>query len=283
MTRLLALVVTLILLLPGSIGVAEEIRIASWNIEWLNSDDDTGKVKRRQEDYDRLREYATILDADIIALQEIDDEAAVHRVFPQGRYNAHCSQRNNVQRTCIAYKDGLGVVEEPDLATLNVSGNVRHGTVIRIERTGSMLLRMMAVHLKSGCFTGDLVSPSGNNCPTLSNQVPILESWAESQTVPFMIVGDWNRRMQRPNDDLWADLDDDQPVTVGLEIVDIGAPPKCWGGEFSEFIDHIVVDGDAASMIVPSSAGQLVYNYGHLDFKGVLSDHCPIFVSININ
>ena len=40
------------------------LRVATWNLEWLNRRDGTGPVKRVEADYARLRRYADKLDAD---------------------------------------------------------------------------------------------------------------------------------------------------------------------------------------------------------------------------
>ena len=64
----------------------ERIKLATWNIEWLNAKDNTGKVKRRSEDYAKLRYYTEKLNADIIALQEIDGLEGAGRVFDSQKY-----------------------------------------------------------------------------------------------------------------------------------------------------------------------------------------------------
>jgi hypothetical protein len=85
-------------------ALAAEFRIATWNIAWLNAADDSGTVGREAADYDRLAEYATRLDADIVALQEVDGPATAKRVFPESEYEFRFSERNSVQRVGFAIR-----------------------------------------------------------------------------------------------------------------------------------------------------------------------------------
>jgi hypothetical protein len=64
------------------------------------------------------------------------------------------------------------------------------------------------VHLKSGCFDQ---AHSGSACSTLFEQVPVLETWIDQpagEDVPFIVLGDFNRRFNLPGEPIWAELDD---------------------------------------------------------------------------
>ena len=64
-----------------SVGAnAAEIRIASWNIYWLTSED-PNHHRRKADDYARLARYANDLDAHVVALQEVD-AGFVRKLFP---------------------------------------------------------------------------------------------------------------------------------------------------------------------------------------------------------
>ena len=85
----------------GANGRATELHLATWNLEWLVSpatalasrlscDDGTRAtlpcdvartLARDSADFARLRAYARALDADVIALQEVEDVATAQRVF----------------------------------------------------------------------------------------------------------------------------------------------------------------------------------------------------------
>jgi endonuclease/exonuclease/phosphatase family metal-dependent hydrolase len=53
----------------------------------------------------------------------------------------------------------------------------------------------------------------------LMAQVPVLEGWIdEAARGPraFIVLGDFNRRVNQPGDRVWADLDDRDPVSADL-------------------------------------------------------------------
>jgi endonuclease/exonuclease/phosphatase family metal-dependent hydrolase len=255
------------------------LKVATWNLEWLNAESGSGTVRRRDADYARLRKYAERLAADVIAVQEVDGEEALRRVFDDGIYDYHVASQSGVQRTGFAYRAGLRVERNPDYAALDVGG-VRVGTDLTVLVNGRSL-RLLSVHLKSGCFDEPL-STAGNDCTKLSAQLPLLEQWVDARAadeVAFMVLGDFNRRM-RAGEAFYSELDDGEPRNADLTLVTDGRTSRCWGGEFAEFIDHIVVSRDAAPWLVAGTFTQQDYDAGDAAFKGVLSDHCPLGISI---
>ncbi|WP_164860758.1 endonuclease/exonuclease/phosphatase family protein [Parasedimentitalea marina] len=78
-------------------SIADELRIATWNIANLHHE--TGvplrdrATAREDIDYERLSNTATGLNADIILLQEIGSPAALARVFPVSNYHLIISDR----------------------------------------------------------------------------------------------------------------------------------------------------------------------------------------------
>ncbi len=146
------------------------LKLATWNLEWFNARDDTGTVKRTAADYSRLKGYADRLNADIIAVQEVDGPDALQRVFDPAVYAVHVSSRQNVQRTGFAYRNTLKVTKNPDYEALDV-GSVRDGTDLTVELDSGKKLRLLSVHLKSGCFDKAL-SDSGNACTKRLRSTP---------------------------------------------------------------------------------------------------------------
>ena len=66
---------------------------------------------------------------------------------------------------------------------------------------------------------------------------------------PFMIAGDFNRRLAIPGDWAWALLTEDVPA---LSLVTAGRISRC-DERYPEFIDHLVFDADAdVSMVLGS-------------------------------
>ena len=138
--RVLAL--TLALALSTSSAWAHSLKVATWNIEHLRDGIGEGSNPRDQADFDRLKAYTEVLDADVIALQEVENEAAVERVFDPAKYQIFVESRNSTQRTGFAVRRGVSVVRNPDFDALNVTGRLRHGVDIRfLSRIGACFCR----------------------------------------------------------------------------------------------------------------------------------------------
>jgi len=221
-----------------------------------------------------------VLDADVVALQEVDGVAAARRVFDPERYAFHfTSEADQRQRTGFAFRRGLAVEPQPDLVELAVSGS-RRGADILVRAPGAEL-RLLSVHLKSGCRVEPERDP-GKACAILREQFPVLGRWIEArarEAVPFAVAGDFNRSWSA-GDPLWVGLDDGDPPGVDLADPARGLRPRCWYGAYAAFVDHILLGAGAARWLVPGSFQEVVYHDADRRARAKLSDHCPIAVAI---
>lgn len=283
MKSLLFLLLTLVLAFPASAGMM--IKVATWNIEHLRAAQGQGKNPRYAEDYLRLKQYATLLNADIFALQEIENEQALAKIFDPKLYQFFVSERKGKQRTAFVVRRTLLVQRYPDLDGLNTTGALRHGVDIEIE-TNQHRIRLLAVHLKSGCFEDSLPDPStkGNHCEKLATQIPVLEGWIDARATdhtPLIVMGDFNRRFDAPGDEFWPKIDDGDPVELDLFRATEGKYSECWYGEYPRYIDHIIYGRRVSEWVVSGSFEQLVYAESKSMAK-LLSDHCPIAVTLDV-
>ncbi len=255
------------------------LKVATWNLEWLYRTSGAGTVRRTDADYERLEAYANRLAADVIAVQEVDGEDALRRVFDDATYDYHVASQPGVQLTGFAYRSGLAVVEHPDYAELDVGG-VRNGTELTVVVNGQPL-RLLNVHLKSGCFDEPLSTPS-NACTKLKAQLPILERWIDARAAanePFLVLGDFNRRM-RAGEAFYTELDDGQPANADLTLATEGRASRCWGGTYAQLVDHLVLSRDATPWMIEGSFAQLDYDAADAPFKATLSDHCAVSIML---
>jgi len=256
--------------------------VATWNMEWLTDQRPDDLPPRTQADLDRLAAYATRLDADLIVFQEVEGEAVAAKVFDPAVYDfAFIDQDNTVQRVGAAWRRGLDVTLNPDLAELQLDGGrLRRGLDLTVRLPG-VEVRFLAVHLKSGCFDGPL-SPFDTACADLKRQLPIVEGWIDQRAAehtPAIILGDFNRQL-RPGEPFWDDLDDSDPEGSDLQLADAGHRPRCWDSRYPRFIDHIVLNALAAPLLVDGSFDELVYDAADARYSDQLSDHCPLRVAI---
>jgi endonuclease/exonuclease/phosphatase family metal-dependent hydrolase len=263
----------------GESSTPRVLKIATWNLEWLNAQSGAGTVRRSDEDYTRLRKYAERLAADVVAVQEVDGEEALRRIFDDATYDYHVASQSGIQRTGFAYRAGLRVVPNPDYAALDVGG-VRMGTDLTLLVNGRSL-RLLSVHLKSGCFD-EALSTASNDCTKLAAQLPVLERWIDARAAanePFVVLGDFNRRM-RSGEAFYSELDDGDPPNADLTLVTDGRTSHCWGGRYAQLIDHIVVSRNAAPWLVQNTFAQQDYDVADAAYKASLSDHCPLSVML---
>jgi endonuclease/exonuclease/phosphatase family metal-dependent hydrolase len=296
---LLTLLLSISLLIPKSV-TAQTLKIASWNIAWLGSHKYN---KRTDSDYQSLARYATELDADVIALQEVENADYARKVIGDD-YDYYFSTKNWVQRVGVAVRKSKGFdVTAIEYKALDV-GRVRYGMDLTLVK-GEETMRLLAVHLKSGCFEKSLdastvasMSDSSkrdkrekNACQKLAKQIEPLEAWIDQRAqegIPFMVLGDFNRRFNKDIEfshsetaGLWQAIDDEGPEDMWAPAIDKNS--KCWGGYYKDFIDHIVFDPKAKAMYVQDSFEQLVFDETYTkQLSRTLSDHCPIAVTLNL-
>jgi len=278
MTFAVGLLMAGVLALPVA---AETVKIATWNIEHLRDTDGEGRRRRTEDDYRRLRDYARILDADVIAVQEVENAQALGRVFNQDKYRFFISKRRHAQRTAFAVRNSIPVTHNSDLKALNTTGGLRHGVDIEIT-LGGWNIRLLSIHLKAFCFVSSVTSPQKKDCRKLARQIPVLERWIDGRAAagrPLVVLGDFNRRFGAEGDDFWPEIDDGHPAQLKLFRATAGAKAKC-NPKYPLFIDHIVYDRLVSRWVVPGSFQELVYAAS--DKNRALSDHCPISMRLEI-
>ncbi len=271
---------------------AQEIKLASWNIAWLTSKpaghpDLPNDLRTRAEpDFARLRGYAASLAADVIALQEVDGPLAAARVFDSTLYEFHFPSETDVQRSGFAWRRGLSVTRNPDLAALDLRPtarrSLRRGADITLHGANGARLRLLSIHLDGGCAQGSLRQPNNPDCQSLAQQAQILADWIanrQREGMAFAILGDFNRRFSR-NDDMLALLNDAAPMRRATE----GFSNPCWGweGQGRPFIDHIMLGLRASEWLIGDSFRVFSYPTRDLSLRDLISDHCPISIRLRL-
>lgn len=297
----------------------DTLKLATWNLEWLMTPatfdrlaracrhDYAGgeereipcdivepaqrSLRRAAADFVRLRDYARRLDADVIALQEVDGADAAAMVFPD--YAFCFTHRRHVQNVGFAVRPGISF-RCADYAALALdSDSLRRGAELTLYPGSEREIRLLSVHLKSGC-PQQVLTNRREECRRLAEQVPALERWIDAraaQGVPFAVLGDFNRRFARERHSardrhgnliaMWPELDDGDPPEADLTNVTAGQPyrPCSLGQRFDDFIDHIVLSRSLAARAIPGSFEQLTYDRTDTER---LSDHCPIAVTLRL-
>jgi hypothetical protein len=284
--------------LTGATAEAATIKLGAWNMNNLHhilgEPLRSNAPARTEADYEILRKYRDRLGADVIALQEVNGPKAAAFVFPPDQYDLFFSARYRSDRIYTGFAVRRGVFDAvtkrdvPSLGVLHGADGrpVRWGTKILLEKDGQ-LLRLLSVHLKSGCHGGSLENPTIPDCVTLAAQLAPLEAWideAAQELLPFVILGDWNRRIDRfgQDDHLWREIDDSDPPGLDLRRLPFDREAEC-NPAFPQPIDFLVFDDRAWHMVDEASFQEITYDPEDEDLeRGTPSDHCAIAVSLEL-
>ena len=240
-----------------------------------------------------MKAYARNLDANIVALQEVGSEQAVHSLFPKEDWQVFFSGRadseaytcresganSTQQKVAFAVKKPLRVASSASLHAFGLqTPGLRHALALDVQ-TDIGPLKLLNVHLKSGCFVDDHTKEDSRACEMLSQQARLLDSWIEKReqsAEPYAVLGDFNHRLSAPYNRLTRTLsqnqDGKQASLNNATSALIGCHPY-----YPATIDHILV-GHMSDTQFSLSAD--VQHYERMDPEDMLSDHCAVTLSI---
>lgn len=251
----LAYGVAALALLFSHTAVADELRIASWNIANLASG--PGVALRGQtrtpEDYDYLRDQIRVLGADIIALQEIGSLAGAkavlgntYEVVFETRCAAHeskCLADHDEIYTAIAYRkaladklevfqiDSMGVDHTDECG---VTRPVRGGVGVKLDLGGQMTW-IPSVHMKASCKDDNEEEGTEDDCRTARAQFEELAKWIKARPAgdAVIVTGDMNRTLLKSTDSIRKQIFEDNFARV--EFLPPGGQRACWSGARIDF------------------------------------------------
>jgi len=266
---------------------AAPLKLTTWNLNWFTTnatptERPADAPHRTPSDIAALRTYADKLNADVIAFEEVDGATSAARLFPPEQYNIITIHEAVAQQVGLAVRRPITVTQQPDIRALDTEPpdapfRLRYGLDAILSLPGGATLRVLAVHLKTGCITDAIPTSTRRACALLARQIAPITAWLTARAaehVPFALLGDFNR-------------DFDQPEAVSTAITQAapvlrataGTSDPCWAG--GAFIDHIFLGGAARAWLVPNSLRVLTYADRDPANKDRLSDHCPVSITLN--
>ena len=302
------------------------LSLATWNLEWLMTPQTQAELSARcqrqqprsheralpctpgrkpppartQADLDALARTAQALHTprrvDVVALQEVDGPDAARQVFRQG-WKLDCFERRaHPQKVGFAIREGVPYRCNSELSALDVDGGSRAGADLTLYPGTAREVRLLNVHLKSGCFRGDL-DRSFSPCRGLQRQAPVVEAWIDQRVregVAFAVLGDFNRHLDQderraagPDESAPLNLlpawSDDQPRGAVLHRATAGERylPCDADDRHSRYIDDILLSDSLTARYDNRRATLRMTRlpYDPQDRGRQLSDHCPLIWS----
>lgn len=297
---------------------AETLTFATWNLAWQRSTplsqaqfDECTKIKPAQRDkledkhpyrweckspeqMEDMKLVAKKLNADVISVQEVESPEALQQIWPKDEYDFYLNMKSPwIQRTGFVVRKSSGLQVGPliDIEQLGSAfkDHARNGAELPLTISGKTI-KLLSVHLKSGCFDQALNSGYATKrdkengvvtCDVLKKQAPALEAWLDSSIqsgFSAIIIGDFNRRFDssieqqtNPEVSLFAEISDGDPENADLfrPTKEFVAMPECQGGGSKWLIDHALMTSDLSKYYVEGSLSEL-----SVPKKG--SDHCPL-------
>jgi endonuclease/exonuclease/phosphatase family metal-dependent hydrolase len=274
------------------------ITIASWNLEWLVTPttahasrlacrnhrrselpcDVVQDLARDSADLARLAAYTRKLDADVIAFQEVENEAIARRVF--SGYRICIADGPGLQHAGFAVRPHLAHRCGPSVDSLAIDGRSRKGMTMLLTPAHGPPVELLVVHLKSGC-SRDALDSGSIACRMLGKQAEYLGKWiAEHEPrARFIVLGDFNRvSPQSPDDTFWQQVQS-APTTLLAASLPFR---NCFAGQpYSAYIDHMLLSNTLEKQPIYSTGRHFGYrNADVLRYR--LSDHCPISISLTL-
>lgn len=276
---------------------ANELKVVSWNMEWLtvNPDNKIYEGKRTPDDFVALTSYFNKLNADVIGLQELDSIAAFKRIS-SAQYNIVLSDRSKPQfstnqytsinqYTGFAIHQSVPFSDPQDVDFYRQAGHkLRFASYVILYPDSDTPIHLLSVHLKAGCMTK--FNSNKTECQKLLTQGKNLNQWVierEQQNQQYVIMGDFNHNLSYSGDWLWEVFTGE--LRTPPKLATKTTEPLCkvrkrnnakYLHQFRSLIDHIIV----SSGLYASDAVQTVYNERDaLTYH--LSDHCPVYTQLS--
>lgn len=299
------------------------VTLATWNMEWLMTPatyamlaptcmrqqpasnerafpctpGHTPPPQRSAADFEAMGHTATALlkvqQADLIALQEVDGPEAAKLVFRQG-YQLDCFvKRAHPQKVGFAIREGIAYRCNGDVRDLDIDGSTRAGADISLWPGTPQEVRVLAVHLKSGCFDGKL-DRNFQPCERLRRQVPVVEAWIDQRVregVALVVMGDFNRhldkdaRLPEGSDEsaplaMFKAWSDGVPTGAVLHRATEGEPyvPCDTDDHFNAYIDDVLISDKLKAQSRRTAFMRVAYSLREQGKR--LSDHCPLGIQL---
>ncbi len=258
----------------------EYITVGTFNIEWLGDGIDDQKPRNKQE-YAELARVIKELNADVLALQEIENQDAIKLVLnnmPQ--YNAIILSTNGKQNVGFLYKKDIKIINTLEYKPLQVIPNKTRSGFIVTAKKGNFDFKMMIVHLKSTSSFDNTNQLRQKSFQIRNVQVGILNNWADSclkytDERDLVILGDFNDHIYKPNSQIIKFGENKKLVCLTKDL------KSCLRSDWYT-IDNIFVSKSVEKRVLTNSVAMENFKaYVEDKYKNSISDHCPVIIKLN--
>jgi endonuclease/exonuclease/phosphatase family metal-dependent hydrolase len=257
--------------------------IGTFNIQWLG--DGINDLKSRNEEhYKTIAEVIKNTGADILTLQEIENEAALKKLLTHlPGYSCKINQTSNDQNLALIYNSSIEIIEIQFYNELIVeNGQTRPGLIYK-ARKKNFDWTGMVVHLKSTSSYDSTDELRAKSYELREIQANKLRFWSDSilnsqVDKDLIITGDFNDNPLKSKNDCLA------PLASSDKIKFLTQELKSCKNPIWTSIDHVAISKELEIMVVPNSIRQYNFYDSYPDkLTEYISDHCPVLISIDLS
>jgi predicted extracellular nuclease len=262
------------------------ITLGTFNMEWFgdNSADDH---KPRSEADDKL--FAVVLgdiDADVLAVQEVENEQALKRLLQHvagentSEYRIALGVSGGKQNVGFLYRKHIELVSVRELEAIAVEKGRTRAGLLAFFRIGGFEWAMLTVHLKSTSRADSTPELVQHSITLRTAQAVEILTFANSfqqthPTKPLFILGDFNDSPRKKRTTL-----DTLKYSPNLTFLTEHLVSCSYSG--LPGIDHIIASSSAAKRVLRGTIHTVNFR-AMLPEKAAerISDHCPVVVQFS--
>lgn len=261
--------------------VPARITLGTFNMEWFGDNSPDDRKPRTGTDDALLARLIRDMDADVLALQEIENAEALKRLLrllPEYRFIL--GSTGGKQHVGFLYRLPVEIDNVQELAAIAVEeGRTRAGLLVRCG-IGQTHWLMLVVHLKATSRADSTPALESRSRELRRLQATQIRVWADSvlektKEQNIIILGDWNdspRKKQSALDTLKSALRLTFLTSDCMSCIYSGLPT----------IDHIVMSDSALRYVLHGTLRTVNFRAMLPDKEAQrVSDHCPVVIQIS--
>lgn len=255
--------------------------IGTFNIEWLG-DGINDRIDRNESDYSRIAKLIEQTDADVLGLQEIENDKALVRLITHLKdYDYKIFPGESNQNNAVIFKRNIAIKKAALYYPIATDSGVTRPGLVFYGKKDSFDWISMVVHFKSTSRFDDTPEKRERSYEIRQRQATVLSKWVDSvhqnsTEKDIIILGDLNDNPERKKSRLKIlDLNDN----ISFLTRDF----KSCKNETWDLIDHIVISKKAKQRNIRSSTFVFDFYSSLNDFeKSKISDHCPVLTAFDL-
>lgn len=259
------------------------VTIGTFNIQWLG-DGVNDLNPRTEDDYREIAQIIKETNADILALEEIENNRAIEIITDYlDDFSYYVSNKSGKQNVAIIYKNYIEIKNIKEYMPIAVVEHKTRPALTFDCKFKNFDWKMMVVHLKSTSHYDSTDYLKQKSREIRSEQAELIDNWIDSvlalkQEQDIIVTGDFNDYPLRKSN---ATL---TPLTSNPDLIFLSKDLQSCKFSYLKTIDQIVISSQVLNRYLANSIREYDF-YSTLPLKQAenVSDHCPVIATFDIN